>query len=475
MVWLSWSPPEGRSASLHSAREYTALFGSMGVLLLGVGLYSRVMTRRLSGPSFYRDMHYFNRLIRICRLAIPIWFAVAVFAMDWPAVVRRMVVPSLPMTLDAPLLLVGTLPAVLAMILLWWAAYPAERALREIGILDQLDKGLPVRMGPSLWQHLASNIRLQLLFMFVPVLAILALRDVLAVTLHMAGIPISQSLEIIVALLCMLPVVVISPVLLAWVLPTEPLPDSPLRQRLEALCRQHGIRVKNVLLWRTHSSIGNAAVMGVIPGLRYLLVTDLLLEAMPEEQVVAVFAHEIGHIAHRHLLWMAGCALCLLFAAAGPAETLLRWVDQYVTLEHPYDALLTLVIAGPALLGLFGYVVRRFERQADVFAARSLRPAALQSDLVDQDFVTSHGARVVCAALQHIAALNNVPVKAGEWLHGSIAWRMNFLIHISDDPHRTLKFDIAMRRLGRWIIVVLIAMAVWTVWNMLYLDAAAVP
>ena len=73
-------------------------------------------------------MHQFNRLMWICRFAIPVWFGVAVFAMDWPLMVRRMVLPSFPLALDAPLMLVGTMPAMLAMIMLWWAAYPAERA-----------------------------------------------------------------------------------------------------------------------------------------------------------------------------------------------------------------------------------------------------------------------------------------------------------------------------------------------------------
>ena len=318
MIWLSWSPPEGTAAALGSVHEYAALFGSMGLLLLGVGLYSRVRARRTTVPNFHLSMYRVNRWTRLCRFAIPAWFAVAVFALDWPAVVRQFVPTGLPLTLDAPLLLIGTLPAVMAMVLLWWAAYPADRALRDLNILDQFDQGLPVRGGPTLWQYLVVNFRMQLLFMFVPVLAIMALRDVAAVALYFAGIQISQSVEIVVSLACMLPVLLMAPILLVLVLPTERLPDSPLRRRLEELCRQQGLRVKNVLLWKTHNSIGNAAVMGVIPGVRYLLVTDLLLEAMPEEQVVAVFAHEMGHIVHRHLLWMAACGLCLMFAAAGP-------------------------------------------------------------------------------------------------------------------------------------------------------------
>lgn len=469
MIWLSWSPPGAVAAPQWHLHECAALFASMGMLLLGMGVYSRVMARRVTAPTFFRSISRLRRLTRLCRFVIPVWFAVAVFALDWPAAVRRLVPSTAPLTLDAPMLLAGTLPALLAMILLWWAAYPAERAMRDLSVLDQFDQGLPVQTGPTLWQYLAVNIRMQLLFMLVPVLAILALRDVAAVVFYIAGIGVSQSLEIVVSLACALPVLLLAPVLLVLVLPTERLPDSPLRRRLEELCRQQGLRVKTVLLWKTHSSVGNAAVMGMIPSVRYLLVTDLLLEEMPEDEVVAVFAHEIGHVAHRHLLWMAACGLCLMLAAAGPGDTLMRWLGQYVTIEAPYDAILSLTVSAPAMLVLFGFAVRRFERQADVFAARSLplEDRASAGPLA-QTFVKSPGSALVCEALRHIAVINNISIVANEWLHGSLASRMAFLRRISDDPQRTWEFDRRMQKLRGAIIAILIVTLLWTIWNAWY-------
>ena len=51
------------------------------------------------------------------------------------------------------------------------------------------------------------------------------------------------------------------------------------------------------------NNMGNAAVMGLFPQVRYILLSDLLLETMTDEQVEAVFAHEVGHIVHRHMAW----------------------------------------------------------------------------------------------------------------------------------------------------------------------------
>ena len=84
-----------------------------------------------------------------------------------------------------------------------------------------------------------------------------------------------------------------------------------------------------------------------------------------------------------------------------------------------------------------------------------------------ESFVQSQGAKLVCAALENVALINNVPVAAREWLHGSIESRMKFLNHISDDPYRTWQYDQFMRRLYGAILFFLVAMGVWTAWNAL--------
>ena len=48
-----------------------------------------------------------------------------------------------------PGVVVGTLPAFAAWMGLWWAQYPADRALREQGVLSLLEADLPVHAPPS--------------------------------------------------------------------------------------------------------------------------------------------------------------------------------------------------------------------------------------------------------------------------------------------------------------------------------------
>src|SRR5262249_51794430 len=96
-------------------------------------------------------------------------------------------------------------------------------------------------------------------------------------------------------------ILLVSPlfVRLAW--PTRSLPDGPLRRRLERAAKRVGFRFNDLLVWETGHIMVNACVTGVLPWFRYVLLTDALIETLSPVEVAAVFGHEVGHVAHRHL------------------------------------------------------------------------------------------------------------------------------------------------------------------------------
>jgi STE24 endopeptidase len=79
------------------------------------------------------------------------------------------------------------------------------------------------------------------------------------------------------------------------------------------------------------------------------------------------------------------------------------------------------------------------------------------------EHVGPHGAAVFCSALERVAAVNNIPVAARSWCHGSIAKRIRFLEFLSRDSRRTAEFDRYMRRLYLVLVGSLLAFGVWTV------------
>ena len=94
-------------------------------------------------------------------------------------------------------------------------------------------------------------------------------------------------------------------------------------------------------------------------------------------------------------------------------------------------------------LGLFGWVSRRFERQADTFAACHLSVAAEG----DERRVTPEAAATVAGALGTIARMEPVRTRGPSWRHGSIAWRQAYLASIVGRPVDGLEIDRQVRRI----------------------------
>ena len=489
------------------------------VLMLGVmRLWSRLLARNVSADTLDRSLRRFSNVMLFVRLMVPTWFGIGLFVLGWGEWVNGLFealyrpAPSLR-GLQLPGLLVGTFPAFLAWVGLWWSQYPAEHSLREHNLVDQLEAGQPVYAPPTFREYFTANLRLQVLFTVAPVLAIVVLRDVLALVLRpfmTPGSGVSDGIEFGAMLGSTVLVFVLAPEMLRRVLHTQPLPDSPLRRRLEDLCRRVGMRYRDILLWHTQNNMGNAAVMGIFPPVRYILLSDLLLERMDDEQIEAVFAHEVGHVVHRHMAWYVvvimifTLGLVSLERMAGLAGPRLAFVD---TLPQDLRQVLSVVAPMAGFLMFFGFFSRRFERQADVYAARTIEAsrrgqgsgpgiqggstAPVASDpsspaprdpSAEPSHVGPYGATVFASALHRVAVMNNMPLlprrrprrgffrRLGHsldllveafhnWLHGSVPHRMAYLRGLSADPALTGRFDRFMLRLYCALLFALFASA----------------
>jgi STE24 endopeptidase len=211
------------------------------------------------------------------------------------------------------------------------------------------------------------------------------------------------------------------------------------------------------MLWRTDGMIANAAAMGLWPGRRYVLMSDLLLETMTDEQLQSVFAHEIGHIWHRHMLWLTLAFLAMALAstaAGGGLERLAWWYCNAAGYRGAEVAGLMQGLSagwgGLTVLGMvagFGWVSRQFELQADAFAAR----VVAEGDFTGQG-VPALGALRMASALSRIGVVNNLPLEARNFTHGSLARRIGHLQQLSASAEFAARFDRRGSRL-RWLIV----------------------
>ncbi|HSU66618.1 MAG TPA: M48 family metallopeptidase, partial [Tepidisphaeraceae bacterium] len=475
---LAWKPDYGFDPVFGGVPSLLIFLGVYALLVLGTGLWSRQLGRQLATPNFHRSLGRFNRVMSWVRMGVPAWFLIGLVALGWARAVGTALQNSqvdLAQTVIGVAL--GTLPAFLAWAGLWWSQYPAEVAFREQSVSAYLEGDLPLHKPPALRSYVTSNLRLQLLFMIIPVLAIVLLHDLFRIGATLAvgsrwelNNPDNPVTWLVAAAL----VFFFAPEILRRVLHTEPLPNSPLRRRLEALCRRTGVRYRDILLWRTQNNVGNAAVMGFVPRMRYILMSDLLVETMSDEEIEAVFAHELGHVVHRHMAWLVVFFIVLTLFIIGCGAWVTRWMIDAGIKDGEAQGIVIATAYLLKFLVLFGFVSRRFERQADVFAARTMElsrasvPNSSASDMLiaarqlsvamsgvggtsdlairvspvpENGHVGKYGAAVFGSALQRVAIVNNIPVRARSWCHGSIANRMQYLRELSTDPARTARFD----------------------------------
>lgn len=365
-------------------------------------------------------------------------------------VVHGLGLDRVPLLTEAALLL----PFLAALVLDWLLEYPFYRAVRLHMAARQPYEGPPVRPGWTLREYLEYNLRHNVLFVAAPVGLILLASDLVALAEPLLPASMAKAAVGLASAACSAAVFVLAPALIIRVWRTTRLPEGLLREALLHSCRQLRLKVRELLLWQTGGMIINAGVMGLIAPVRYVLLTDALLEQMDRRQVMAVFAHEAGHILSHHLFYsvlfaMSSVSLCGL--AGELAAERLGW--SQMAAQAGSMALLAAVWAVA-----FGWISRRFERQSDVIGAWASGPMGASAD----GRITTEGAAVFGSALQRVAELNGIPLRQRKWRHGSIASRVEYIFGLSLRGGTREEIDRVVRRIkaGLWVAVAVTA-ALW--------------
>lgn len=274
---------------------------------------------------------------------------------------------------------------------------------------------------------------------------------------------------LVVALMCLLPA------LLTLLWGARELPEDALTLRLRDDCARAGLADTTLRLWRSPGgSVHNAMAIGLLPRLRWVMVSDDLLRDLPPDQVRAVVGHEVGHHRHRHLMLYLWFALTAMLAkwlilgellgttdAAGNDLSIQFGIDSTQRtglvfglpgVEHlPSDIVLGVVMALAVLLFwrlIFGFVSRACEREADLAGAAVAGPEAM------------------AAALQTVARLSGTPDDAPSWRHHPIRERVRFLHATARDPglasqHRRFVRDMRLAIIATLVLLAVMAASLW--------------
>jgi len=221
------------------------------------------------------------------------------------------------------------------------------------------------------------------------------------------------------------------------------LPDGFLKQHLDEFCKKQNFNADFYLWPLFEGRVLTAGVMGIVPGLRYILITPALIETMNLQELEAVVAHEIGHVKWRHLLLYVFLIGGFSVFAGMLAEPFIYWllsqewlssliVDNNIGAE---DAV-TVAGAVPLLIFLviyfrfiFGYFIRNFERQADLFSLQAI----------------GHGGPLV-SAFDKISMLSGNIRDQKNWHHFGIGERIDCLENAGRDPEVVSRHNRKVRR-----------------------------
>lgn len=299
-----------------------------------------------------------------------------------------------------------------------------------------------------------SNIRANLPIV-LPWIVISLLYDIVAL-LPMPGLQklvASQWGDLLLFGVFLLFVVIFFPPLVRRLWGCKKLPEGYLKNHLDTFCATHNFSA-DFYLWPLFEGRAlTAGVMGIVPGLRYILITPALIEAMSRAELEAVMAHEIGHVKKFHLplyVFILGGFSLLAGMLAEPLVYLLlsqEFLNKMVLDSGiAADTVLTVVGAVPLLLFLliyfrfiFGYFIRNFERQADLFSLAAIG-----------------NGRAMVSAFEKIAVLSGNIRDEHNWHHFGIGERIDCLERAERDPGVIKRHD----RKVRWSLLAYVAVVV---------------
>jgi Zn-dependent protease with chaperone function len=267
---------------------------------------------------------------------------------------------------------------------------------------------------------------------------------------------------------CFLMLVVALPFSMLLVWSNEPIGNSELQQRLNALSRVHRIQEWQFRRWNTGYQLANAAVLGMIPRLRLVFLSDALIRSFPTDELEAVVRHEAGHIRRLHAAWKIAL-LCLPIFVAMVYQP---WLSHSMTMPIDFSFRRQnwhFEIAPAWSLFLLGLVIlawssnrwlnHQLEHDADLYAAESRSSRGSEDDKTrSTGQIEIEQLEAMKMALIRFAAISGENWSRSTFLHPSLKHRIDLLETIANRPRFAIQFRKQFAKARLLIVVVWLAM-----------------
>ena len=231
--------------------------------------------------------------------------------------------------------------------------------------------------------------------------------------------------EVTYFLLFLFVVAVIGPAMIQKFWRCKPLEAGDHRKRIEKLCQRADLAYADILYWPIFGGkMITAGVMGLLRKFRYILVTPSLLRLLEPEEIDAVIAHEIGHVKRKHLLFYLLFFVGYMLLSYVTFDIILfgiiyaepvYWLINKTGFDQTtiFSALFSLIIIFIFLIYfrfIFGFYMRNFERQADIYV-----------------YALFDSAKPLISTLEKIVTTSGQSADRPNWHHFSIKERIDYL------------------------------------------------
>jgi Zn-dependent protease with chaperone function len=426
LILSLYQPPDELPISLVQA---IVIFAALAVIyILYVRSRFQRLLNRMDGQSPARLDHYFtqltfrNSILALVLLTVDIWW------LHLPAFLKPISWLELLPTLSS---LIFLMLFVFYLAVIWVCSYEAHKAIYRTDI--------------SRANYVYSNISFSVPIL-IPWVLLFGITDIVQLLpfetpKQILNNPLGQIAYFLIFLIV---AALFAPLMVQWLWRCKSMKAGPDRNRIELLCKRAGVRYADIVSWPIFGGrMITAAVMGIVGRFRYILVTDALLKLLQPEEVDQVIAHEIGHVKRKHLLLylLFFTGFILISYAAYPISTFLLFFKGPIlqtikffdlnpfNLLYTFEAIFVIIAIILYFRFIFGYFMRNFERQADVY--------------VFELFPT---AQPLISTFDKIVLSSGQPADKPNWHHFSIKQRMDYLWRCERFPEWIVRHNKKVKR-----------------------------
>jgi len=212
-----------------------------------------------------------------------------------------------------------------------------------------------------------ARMTLPILF-FPPMVLWMAIEDSWLGAMSLPGL--SDLENFVMAPLFFVALYLFSPNLFNWAWRATPMEAGPLRSSIIDLATRAETPIAGVRLWDTfREPIPNAAVAGLSSKYRFVYMTNYIMEIFDRRQILAVVAHELGHLRLGHVWTYMIFSLDLVFISLFAKIQLFLCLPWYASQAESLNSIVDLVVFLAIFVVFFTALTRHSEHQADRFAA----------------------------------------------------------------------------------------------------------